>query len=204
MNKTLTEYLSESTKTYWFKLKIAGEIDEHIISDKLPLILQKFGLLGYTEAYRTPIQSTPPDFPNMENTRVTSWDFEVKYPTITPILENIFSTDLGIPAACVLVHTPTDPLELERMDIQKQSPLLNTDDMGAAQETAWAFGTDVVLSGLLADLLTHPRKLGNQYKGVNDCILADSAPAVPLENEFGLVSPLSARPVKFVDPYKGK
>ena len=93
------------------------------------------------------------------------------------------------------------------MDIQKQSPLLNTDDMGAAQETAWAFGTDVVLSGLLADLLTHPRKLGNQYKGVNDCILADSAPSMPLENnlgEVGVVSPLSARPVKFVDPYKGK
>ena len=58
---TFTQYLTESAKSYDFKIKIAGE-PKDIDKNRLETALQKFEVTKMSAGKSTPIQSLPLDY----------------------------------------------------------------------------------------------------------------------------------------------
>ena len=63
---TFATYLTESTKTYEYKVKIAGDIDKDFAT-RMETCLQKFEVAKMSAGKKTPIQSLPLDFPALTN-----------------------------------------------------------------------------------------------------------------------------------------
>ena len=76
---TFTKYLTEATKTYEYKVKIAGDIDKDF-SSRMETACQKFELKKLTAGKKTPIQSLPLDFPQLKNESVTIFELTTSYP----------------------------------------------------------------------------------------------------------------------------
>jgi len=103
--KSFAEYLTESEKTYFFKVSVAGEIPEGF-EDTMESSLQKFALKNITAGKRTPIQEQPMHFPNLQNMEVTHYDIELSYPTTNQVLEQYISQCSQVPRAHVRVENP--------------------------------------------------------------------------------------------------
>lgn len=103
--KSFVDYLTESEKTYFFKVGIAGNIPEGF-EDTLETDLQKFALKNMTAGKRTPIQERPMDFPNLQNMEVTYYDLELAYPTTNQVLEEYIGQCSRIPRSYVRVVNP--------------------------------------------------------------------------------------------------
>lgn len=108
--KTFTQILTESKKTYEFKIGIAGEREEGF-AEALETCLKKFDLLNMSNGKKTPIQERPLDFPQLQNMEVTYFEAELGYPTTSQVLQEY------IPKCChclqthVIVRNVNDPRE---------------------------------------------------------------------------------------------
>ena len=76
---TFKDYLTESTKSYDYKIKIAGE-PKDIDKNALETALQKFDLASMSAGKSTPIMTMPLDFPRLSNESVTIFDVTTNYP----------------------------------------------------------------------------------------------------------------------------
>lgn len=84
--KSFVEYLTESEKTYTFKISVAGDLPENF-ENTLESMLSKYALKNLTSGKRTPIQERPMDFPNLQNMEVTHFEAEVAYPTTSQVMQ---------------------------------------------------------------------------------------------------------------------
>ena len=136
--KTFTEYLTESKKTYEFKVGFAGELPEGI-EDTMETALKKYGVANQSSGKRTPISEKPLDFPQLQNVEVTYYDVELNYPTTPQVLEEYLAQMCGVDRTHVIVRTPLDPRNeyQEKTSDEPYEALLNTQDMGgeSAQES---------------------------------------------------------------------
>ena len=129
--KNFADYLTESKKTYEFKIGIAGPLPEGCV-DKIETALKKFNVVKMTSGKKTPIQENPLDFPKLQNMEVTYWDTEIEYPTTSHILEEYLSNFCNIPHTHVIVRNANDP----RIEYQKENDdapyetMLTKEDMG--------------------------------------------------------------------------
>lgn len=80
--KSFTEFLTESTKQYGFRIKVAGTLTDVQI-DRLESALEKWGLNSLSKPKVTPIQKHPVDFANLKEVEVSIMDVVVDYP-VTP------------------------------------------------------------------------------------------------------------------------
>jgi len=175
--KSFKEYLTESKKVYAFKIKVAGDLGEDFNS-RLKTAMEKFAVEKLSNGKRTPIQETPLDFPTLTNETVTVFDVEINYPTTAAVLENYLSTVCSHPASHIVVRTANEPSEIYQQQMaakeENGEALLNQEEMEAED------GQELVgerrISDFLKDL-TKTKHAGEQYKGVNDELLADKAPA---------------------------
>jgi len=103
--KSLKEYIIESKKTYQFKVGVAGEIPEHF-EERFRSALEKFSLVNLSAGKKTPIQTRPLDFPQLENEQVTYWDVEVNYPTTEAVLHNYIGQACSVHESHIVVHNP--------------------------------------------------------------------------------------------------
>jgi len=78
----LNEYLTESAKTYEYRVKIAGEMPEGFY-DRFKDALGMFDITDCTKPKLTPIQSDPVGFPGLENQEVNIFDITMNYPAST-------------------------------------------------------------------------------------------------------------------------
>ncbi len=108
----LKQYISESVKTYNFKVKIAGELKEDLV-EKMNVALKKYDCDGVGKGKRTPIQETPLDFPEMKNTHVTIFDVSCRYPVTSHVLTHYLSEKLSMSASCIRVRNPSEEAEVE-------------------------------------------------------------------------------------------
>jgi hypothetical protein len=136
--KTFKEFLTESQKTYKFKVRIAGELPEEF-NNKLKTHMEKFEVVSIGSGKRAPITERPLDFPQLQNIEVTTFEVEVKYPTTSHILEQYIVHNCNVPHSHVTVRGEFDPIEEQQ---SKEEPteyttLLTTEDMGgeSAQES---------------------------------------------------------------------
>lgn len=86
--RSLKHYLAESVKTYKYKIKIAGDIDENWLS-LFRHNLSKFEPVKIGEPKATPIQKNPYGFPNLQNQSITILDAEFRYPCTEPMVQQV-------------------------------------------------------------------------------------------------------------------
>ena len=123
---TYTDYLTESTKSYDYKIKIAGE-PKDIDKNKLETALQKFEVASMSAGKSTPIQSLPLDFPRLSNEQVTIFDVTTNYPESARVMQEYLSDYLRIPATHIVVRKPGEPTEeyQDQMEVAKTSEYRN-------------------------------------------------------------------------------
>ena len=107
---TFAKYLIESTKTYEYKVKIAGDIDKDFAS-RLETACQKFEVQKLSAGKKTPIQSLPLDFPAIKNESVTIFNLSTSYPVSVRELKEYIADYMRISPAMVVVRTPDEPTE---------------------------------------------------------------------------------------------
>lgn len=108
--KSFKEYLSESKKTYPFKIVVAGDLPEEFNS-RLRTAMERFGLASMSSGKKTPIQERPLDFPQLENTEVTFWDVEVNYPTTDSVVKNYLGQCCSVHESHIVVRNANSSLE---------------------------------------------------------------------------------------------
>ena len=129
--RSFAYYLTESKKTYKFKIRVAGELPEGV-ADTLERSLQKYDVLNITAGKSTPIQEKPLDFPQLQNSEVTHYEVELNYPTTSHVLEHYLVEACGISHSYINVRGEHDPVEELQGDENKEpyEAKLNTEDMG--------------------------------------------------------------------------
>ena len=114
---TFKDYLTESTKSYDYKIKIAGE-PKDIDKNALETALQKFDLAKMSAGKSTPIMTLPLDFPRLSNESVTIFDVTTNYPESPRVMQEYLSDILRIPLTHIVVRKPGEPSEQYQSDMQ--------------------------------------------------------------------------------------
>jgi hypothetical protein len=110
--KTFKEYLTESKKSYSFRVKVAGELPEKF-QEGLKTRLGRCGVMKVEKLSSTPIQESPLDFPKLKNMEVTVFEVTCEYPVTSPeISEDI--KHMGIDESCFRVRGSNEPSEQEQ------------------------------------------------------------------------------------------
>ena len=107
---TFKEYLTESVKTYEYKVKIAGDIEKDFAT-RLETACKKFEVTKLSAGKKTPIQSLPLDFPALKNESVTIYDLTTQYPVAVRELKEYIADYMKISPAHVVVRKPGEPTE---------------------------------------------------------------------------------------------
>jgi hypothetical protein len=172
--KEFKDYLAESKKYWNFKIKVAGDLPENF-ETKFKNVLEKWD--GKIDSKsKTPIQKTPLDFPKLENREVHIFQVTTEYPVTPPEIENEMKMKTGVHGSCVKVYYADECIEYEHMKSEKYETLLNSDlkdavDSKNAQKMVGEKGKFEFLSVVVKNKTDQ-----EQYKGVNDSILAKSSP----------------------------
>jgi len=151
--KNFADYLTESKKTYEFKIGVAGELPENF-EDMLETSLQKYGCSNIAAGKTTPIQERPLDFPQLENCEATYFEISCTYPTTVQVLQEYIGQCCGVKQSHIIVRNPNEPQELYQEETSSDVYVakLTVEDMGgeSAQESV---GEDRVMN-LLKELET--------------------------------------------------
>ena len=123
---TFKDYLTESTKSYDYKIKIAGD-PKDIDKNALETALQKFDLASMSAGKSTPIMTLPLDFPRLSNEQVTIFDVTTNYPESPRVMHEYLSDLLRIPMTHMVVKKPGEPSEeyQDEMQVAKKSEYAN-------------------------------------------------------------------------------
>jgi hypothetical protein len=154
--KSFNEYLTESKKTYEFRIKIAGDLDEGF-KTKLKGAMERFSVVKMDNGKRLPIAERHLDFPELENTNVTVFNIEINYPTTTQVLENYVSQVCGCELSRIRVRTANQDAEHAEMKIKEKNSLddtlLATEELGgeSAQDKVGQKHISSFLKDLAAD-----------------------------------------------------
>lgn len=136
--KTFTEFLTESTKTYKFKIRVAGDLPEGFESH-LKTNLNKYEVIKLSAGKKSPIMEKPLDFPRLQNIEVHTFETELKYPTTSHVLQKYLADNCSINHSHIIVRGEHDPIDeqQEEKDDKPYESILNTEDMGgeSAQES---------------------------------------------------------------------
>jgi hypothetical protein len=123
--KTFKEYLTESAKTYDFKVKIAGAFTTEQ-EQRLKSALERFSVNKFKKASTTPIQKLPLDFPQVKNVEVTIYEVVLDYPATQFELMEYLSGELGVAKSHLVVKRPGEPTEeYQNQEPQREGALLN-------------------------------------------------------------------------------
>lgn len=174
--KSFKEYLTESKKVYEFKVKIAGECPADC-STQIKSALSQFNVTSVSAGKRTPIQEQQADFPEHKNIEMTVFNVATDYPATSPQVRDLLSSVLGKPLSKVKVATEAEEREHEINHVNDEpsgEALLTKDDLGAIPGGQEVVGDKHTMS--LLKELSKTKNAGDQYTGVNDEILASSAP----------------------------
>ena len=198
--KSFKDYLTESIeeKLYSFKIKVAGKLPDNC-EDVMENALKKYEIAKFAKARTVPIQAKVPDFPEMENVEVTVFDVDLKYPTTSTVLHSYMTEQTGLQGCCIKVRTALEEneaelnLEEENAETKGGKPLIGQCDFPASNNQK-IVGEKHVLS--LLKELSKKRHEPQQYKGVNDSLLAKKAPkekAAELAKASPAKSPISGK-----------
>ena len=195
---TFTQYLAESSKSYDYKIKVAGMVADDFAS-KLESALAKFEVANMSAGKKTPIMTMPLDFPALSNEEVTIYDVTTNYPTSVREMKEYLSDILRIPATHIVVRKPGEPSEEYQndMDVAKKSEYKNKlhdiEYSDANKVNAEDFHSTKANMSLLKELLKDREENKDHPKGGQDT-------GVMSHEEEGTPSPFSKATNPHPDP----
>ena len=183
--KKFADYLTESKKTYEFKIGIAGDRPDGC-EDMIETGLQKFGITKMSAGKKTPIQERPLDFPQLENTEVHYYEVELTYPTTVQVLQEYLGSVCSVPQSHIIVRNPNEPQELYQQEDAKDeyTAKLTQEDLGGESAQEDAGGARVM--NLLKELETARKERNNDYVG--EAPAGDSKDIGDAENSKAVLS----------------
>jgi hypothetical protein len=193
---TFKDYLTESTKSYDYKIKVAGTIADDFAS-KLESALAKFEVANMSAGKKTPIMTLPLDFPALSNEQVTIFDVTTNYPASQRVMHEYLSDILRVPATHIVVRKPGEPTEeyQDNMQVAQKSEyankLMDIEYKDAPKVNAEDFHSTKANMGLLKELL--------KDREVNKDAPKEKENAMSKEEE-GTPSPLSKSTNPHPDP----
>ena len=155
---TFKDYLTESTKSYDYKVKVAGTIADDF-KNRMETALQKFELAKMSAGKKTPIMTLPLDFPQLSNESVTIFDVTTNYPVAVNTLKEYLADYMNINASLIVVRKPGEPTEEYQADMQigqkseYANKLLDIEMKDAPKVKAEDFYGDKYNMGLLKELM---------------------------------------------------
>lgn len=152
--KAFSDFLTESTKTYNFIIRVAGELPEKF-KDDLENSLAKFKVINLSTGKTSPIQSNPMDFPQLQNCEVTTFETEVQYPTTPQQLGQYLAQCCGVHESSIRVRNASDPLEAVVSDTDAEAPY---ETMLTQEEMPAVSGQEYVGSERVMELLKELEK----------------------------------------------
>jgi hypothetical protein len=182
---TFKEYLSESKKTYSFKIKIAGEVDKKV-SEQMKIALNKFDCTNVSKPKRTPITESPLDFPDQKFTHVNIFDVTCNYPANTVELATYLAEKLRVHTSCIRVKTDSEDAE-QTNNIEAYKRIGTSTEALLSKPYEESNYQHLVGDKRLSFLqeLGKVKHAGEQVKGVNDQLLAKSVPTGSSPKEKG-------------------
>ena len=193
--KSFAEYLTESKKTYAFLVKVAGDLDAEF-ETHLKTAMERFAVAKFSKGKTAPIQETLIDFPALKNQKVTTFEVELHYPTTPQVLQNYIADCCKCNRETVIVRGMNEAAvshqETENRKESEDKALIGQCDMPASDNQD-IVGEKQKMS-MLKDLMKEKHS-GEQYKGVNDAILADKLPSEKSTemSEGNVISPIGSK-----------
>ncbi len=156
---------------------MAGELPEHF-EDAAKAALQKYQVASFNKGKTTPIQAKLVDFPTLENLQVTVFDIDLDYPTTSTVLTSYMAEHTGVDPCCIRVRSLK---EEEEAELNAQNLIDSDKEALLTQEYTKENNQNLVGDKHVASFLKELSKASkehqpSQYKGVNEKILAKSAP----------------------------
>jgi len=155
---TFSQYLTESTKSYDYKIKVAGPIADDF-ANKMETALQKFEVAKMSAGKKTPIMTQPLDFPQLSNEEVTIYDVTTNYPVSVRELKEYLGVYMNLPQTHIVVRKPGEPTEeyQDQMQVAKnseyQNKLLDIEMKDSPKVNAEDFHSTQANMSLLKELL---------------------------------------------------
>jgi hypothetical protein len=193
---TFKDYLTESTKSYDYKIKIAGD-SRSIDKNALETALKKFDLASMSAGKTTPIMTLPLDFPALSNESVTIFDVTTNYPESPRVMHEYLSDLLRIPMTHMVVRKPGEPTEEYQADMQigqkseYANKLMDIEMKDAPKVKAEEHFGDKYNMGLLKELMRTKAETKDQPKEKEDAMSKE---------EKGTPSPFSKATNPHPDP----
>ena len=149
--KSFNEFLTESAKTYNFKIRVAGVLPEDFV-DHMKSNLEKYEVINLSAGKTTPIMEKPLDFPQLQNMEVTHYEVELKYPVTAHVLEHYLVDNCSVSHSHFIVRGEGDPVEMQQAekDNKPYEAVLNTEELGG--ESAQEEVGDARIMSLLKEL----------------------------------------------------
>jgi len=123
--KSFKDYLTESKRTYDFKVKIACDMTADQES-AMKELLNKYSVVEFKKTGKTPVQALPLDFPRLSNTEVCIYEVSLDYPVASHELQNYLGNGLKILEQSIVVRKPGEPSEqYQETGEQREGALLN-------------------------------------------------------------------------------
>jgi hypothetical protein len=119
--KSFNDYLTESQKTYSFKVKVAGQVPEKFV-ETVKSRLEKYGCSKFSQVGSTPIQATAMDFPELCNVEVTMFEAECSYPVTPPEILLAIKNSVAISETHVRVRSARESEELDALALDNAQP----------------------------------------------------------------------------------
>ena len=196
------DYLTESTKSYDYKIKVAGTIADDF-KNRMETALQKFELAKMSAGKKTPIQSLPLDFPALSNEEVTIFDVTTNYPCSVNVLKEYLADYMNINASMIVVRKPGEPTEEYQDQIADAGKSDFANKLASVEEKFEKhpvkgedhFGDKHNMSLMKELLKTRDRNLGEIEKGTDN----KTQKQVPTEVDTKTGSPIHTGP----GPVKG-
>ena len=173
--KAYKEYLTESKRTFDFRVRIADcELTSEVL-DKIERGLGQFDLVDITKPKRQPVAVTN-EFANLGPVGREQFEIKLNYPTTPEGVRTAIHSSAGIPACCIVVRGALeDEIMNSELHVHPEESLVagvdNFKEDDQAQEHVGAKRVTSFLKDLMANR-TEPV----QVKDVNDAILAKSLP----------------------------
>ena len=193
---TFKDYLTESTKSYDYKVKVAGTIADDF-KNRMETALQKFELAKMSAGKKTPIMTLPLDFPALSNESVTIFDVTTNYPVAVNTLKEYLADYMNMNSSLIVVRKPGEPTEEYQADMQigqkseYANKLMDIEMKDAPKVKAEDFYGDKYNMGLLKELMKTKAETKDQPKEKEDAMSKE---------EKGTPSPFSKATNPHPDP----
>ena len=184
--KSFNEFLTESAKTYNFKIRVAGVLPEDFV-DHMKSNLAKYEVIKLSAGKTTPIMEKPLDFPQLQNMEVTYFELAVEYPTTPQVLQAYIGNCCDIDQAYVIVRNANDPREeyQETKDDAPYEAMLTKEDMEEADPGAQVHVGGERIMSLLKELETVRKE--NEHSGAEGAPVGESSDIGDTENTKAVV-----------------